>query len=171
MRWTHLCLSLLIVTTSLARLPAAETAAKPKVQGYAQQRVSEKLDRGVVATRVDGGKVYVSWRLLDSDPKDVAFDVFRIDRSDTAKYQINKDVVATPEKLNKEPIRQTTDFIDTAAPAGRWLPVHCVHCRPAGRPARHARPGHLQRCCQALPIDQTPGRLHLSKSRHWRPRR
>jgi len=66
----------------------------------------ERLDRGVVARAVGEGKVYVGWRLLASDPKDVAFDVYRAERG---KGRV---------KLNQEPIRRTTDFLDAAAPKG-----------------------------------------------------
>ena len=59
----------------------------------------ERLDRGLVARPVDGGKVYVGWRLLQSDPADVAFNVYR--RTGEGK----------PVKLNAEPIRKTTDFM------------------------------------------------------------
>jgi rhamnogalacturonan endolyase len=51
----------------------------------------EMLDRGVVAINQGGGKVFVSWRLLATDPDDVAFDVFANDR-----------------KLNDQPIKDVT---------------------------------------------------------------
>ena len=38
---------------------------------------TEKLDRGVVAVRQADGKVFVSWRILRSDAKGEAFDVYR----------------------------------------------------------------------------------------------
>ena len=38
---------------------------------------TEALDRGVVALRQSDGRVFISWRLLRSDRKDEAFDVFR----------------------------------------------------------------------------------------------
>ena len=39
--------------------------------------ITERLDRGVVAVRQDDGKVFVSWRILRSDQKGEAFDVYR----------------------------------------------------------------------------------------------
>ena len=39
--------------------------------------VVESLSRGVVAVHQPDGKVYVSWRLLASDPDGVAFNVYR----------------------------------------------------------------------------------------------
>jgi len=49
---------------------------------------------------VAGGKVYLGWRLLESDPDGVAFNVYR------------EQFGAEPVKLNAEPIRRTTDFTD-----------------------------------------------------------
>jgi rhamnogalacturonan endolyase len=64
----------------------------------------ERLDRGVVARPIEGGKVYIGWRLLESDPGNVAFNVYR--------DQLGVGSV----KLNAEPIRRTTDFIDPLPP-------------------------------------------------------
>jgi len=66
----------------------------------------EPIDRGTVARRLEDGRVYVSWRLLKSDPADIAFNVYR--KSDDAQ----------PVKLNVQPIRQTTGFIDPHSPKG-----------------------------------------------------
>jgi rhamnogalacturonan endolyase len=37
----------------------------------------EKLDRGLVALQRKDGSVFLSWRLLDSDPEDIAFEIRR----------------------------------------------------------------------------------------------
>ena len=56
----------------------------------------ERLDRGVVAVRQADGKVFVSWRTLKSDAKDMAFDVYR-----------------NGTKLNKKPLTEGgTWFVD-----------------------------------------------------------
>jgi len=80
---------------------AAEQAAS-----NGEPRSRERLDRGVIARTMAGGKVYVGWRLLASDPADVGFNVYRR----TAGQQ--------PVKLNEKPIRQTTDFVDSSAKKG-----------------------------------------------------
>jgi len=64
------------------------------------QRVMENLDRGIVAINQGSGKVYVSWRLLGTDPEDIAFNLYRVAG--------NKERV----KLNKQPLTRTTDFQD-----------------------------------------------------------
>ena len=40
------------------------------------QRVTDKLDRGLVAVKVTGG-VYLSWRILGEEYYDVAYNVYR----------------------------------------------------------------------------------------------
>jgi hypothetical protein len=74
-------------------------AEKPKIQGFAKERIQEKLNRGVIAIADENNKnVYVSWRLLQTDPADIAFDVYRSSG--------NRSV-----KLNSKPISTTTDFL------------------------------------------------------------
>ena len=41
------------------------------------QRQMEALDRGVVAVYQGAGRVHVGWRMLGTDPNDVAFNVYR----------------------------------------------------------------------------------------------
>ncbi len=75
--------------------------------GWAQERIEEKIDRGLNALVTAPGSVYLSWRLLKSDSADSAFNVYR-------------SVAGAPlEKLNSAPLARTTDFTDAAAPADR----------------------------------------------------
>lgn len=64
------------------------------------QRLMENLNRGVIAINQGGGKVFVSWRLLGTEPADTKFNLYRI----TGK--------AKPAKLNKEALTKGTNFID-----------------------------------------------------------
>jgi rhamnogalacturonan endolyase len=66
------------------------------------QYVPERLGRGVVAIR-SGSGVYVGWRLLATDPGDVAFNVYR------------STAGGPPSRLNRGPIAKTTDFVDETA--------------------------------------------------------
>jgi hypothetical protein len=87
---------------------AIDPLYKPGVPlGWAKERIEETLDRGLVALAPDGGRVYLGWRLLKTDPTDVAFDVYR------------QTAGAKPAKLNAQPLRSTTDFVDEQAPRGR----------------------------------------------------
>ncbi len=75
--------------------------------GWASERIEEKLDRGMLAMPVDGGRVYLGWRLLRSDPPGVAFNVYRSTAGGAAS------------RLNAQPIRTTTDFLDQSPALGR----------------------------------------------------
>ncbi|MHC4251885.1 MAG: rhamnogalacturonan lyase family protein, partial [Planctomycetota bacterium] len=101
---------------------------KPEVQGHARERVRERLDRGIVARPVEGGGVYVGWRLLDDDAAGVAFNVFR------------RTGRAPARRVNTRPITRTTDFVDRKPPPGEHAYfVRVVRGRRAGRPSREAR--------------------------------
>lgn len=75
--------------------------------GWSAERIDEKLDRGLIVLPVDGGKVYLGWRLLKEDATGTAFNVYRA------------TAAGEPVKLNNEPLRTTTDFVDTTAPLDR----------------------------------------------------
>lgn len=63
----------------------------------------EHLGRGVIAVNQGNGKVFVSWRLLGTDPEGTAFNVYRTGSG------------AEPVKLNASPITNATCFQDTLA--------------------------------------------------------
>lgn len=65
------------------------------------QRLMENLDRGVAAVRSADGKVFVSWRLLGTEPGDLAFNLYRTVENGKA------------EKINKQPVLKTTSFVDS----------------------------------------------------------
>ena len=70
------------------------------ILGWAEERIEEQLDRGMLAVAVVEGKVYLGWRLLKNDPENIAFNVYRSTAGGRAV------------KLNDEPLRTTTDFVD-----------------------------------------------------------
>ena len=86
--------------------PLPDPNRKPKVQGFAETRITEPLGRGLVAMPIDGGRIYVGWRLLKDDPKNIAFDVYR------------RTAGAASQKLNQAPLSQTTDFVDESPVTG-----------------------------------------------------
>lgn len=78
------------------------------------QRRMEYLDRGIAAVRNSDGKVFVSWRLLVSDPKDIAFNLYRV-RSD------GKGKKEKRRLLNPKPITRVTGFTDsTSSPSDSY---------------------------------------------------
>lgn len=72
-------------------------------QSLYAQRQMEKLGRGLVAVRQGGDSVYVGWRMLGTDPDDIAFNLYR----QTGK----QDAL----KLNKTPITDCTNYVDVQA--------------------------------------------------------
>jgi len=72
-------------------------APKPKVEGWASNRVTEAINRGLVALNTDNG-IYLSWRLLASDPENVTFNIFEVKEGNN------------PQKITKKAISETTDF-------------------------------------------------------------
>jgi len=64
------------------------------------------MGRGLVAQPIAEGRVYVGWRLLDTDPPDIAFHVYRQAGEGKAT------------RLSSAPVRKTTDFIDASPPKG-----------------------------------------------------
>jgi len=72
---------------------------KSLVEGWATQRVREPLDRGLIVQSLSEGIVYMSWRLLEEDPADISFTIYRKTEGKTIK-------------LNKKPITKTTDYLD-----------------------------------------------------------
>ncbi|MBC7874735.1 MAG: rhamnogalacturonan lyase [Ferruginibacter sp.] len=59
----------------------------------------EYLDRGVYAVSQGDGKAFVSWRLLGTEPNDLAFNLYRTTGNKTTR-------------LNKQPLTAATSFVD-----------------------------------------------------------
>lgn len=70
------------------------------IRANAQQQ-SEKLDRGLVAVRVNPSEVYLGWRLFNEDPENIGFNLY-------------KDGLL----CNETPIVKTTNFIDNSTGNG-----------------------------------------------------
>lgn len=89
MKWTGLIIGA-AYALGMASLCAATSAP----------RQMENLGRGVVAINQGEGKVFVSWRLLGTDPDGAAFNLYRATSG------------AQPVKLNAQPIATVTCFQD-----------------------------------------------------------
>ena len=64
------------------------------------QRQMENLDRGVIVVRTGTDSVYIGWRMLGTEPDEIAFNIYR--------QNANKKAV----KLNKRPIVECTNYVD-----------------------------------------------------------
>ena len=75
---------------------------------YSPTVKAETLDRGLVAVKTDKG-VFLSWRSLIDDPKELTFDVYRGDT-----------------KINDEPLKSKTNFTDPDGTTGVNYTVKAV---------------------------------------------
>ena len=124
--------------------------------GWATERIRESLDRGLVAMVAEGGRVHLSWRLLDTDPRDVGFNLYRRSSSGEAK-------------LTPRPIVTTTDFVDAAAPRDHGQAAWRVAAVVNGRELA-ASPGDVWAGAPLAGIqgDQAAGRRAQRRSRRDR---
>ncbi len=94
----HVLLWFGLMTTA----PASLGAGKDATSAGCKTRFVERMGRGLVAMPVEGGRIYVGWRLLSADPAGVGFNVYRSAGGGQAI------------KLNAKPITKTTDFVDAS---------------------------------------------------------
>ena len=78
------------------------------------QRMMERLDRGLVAVPVENG-VFLSWRLLATEPQETAFHVYR------------QDAAGDQRRLTSEPLVEGTNWLDET---GEWSEETRYFVRP-----------------------------------------
>jgi rhamnogalacturonan endolyase len=124
---------LLIATAALGGVLVVANAVDA-----APPRAAERLDRGLIASPAKGGGWLVSWRLLDSDARNVGFDVYRDGR-----------------RINRKPIVETTSFVDSSGSAAAHYTVRIAGARAprnAGTSAIMMPKGYL-----SIPLIPPPG--------------
>lgn len=131
---------------TIALTPWPEPKPKPRVEGHAKARVTEKIDRGLVALPSPDG-VHLSWRLLRDDPPGIAFHAYRSDGD------------AEPRRITEKPISQTTDFAHKGAaldPGARYF-VRAIADGTEGEPCPDAIRGDSAKGAAfiRIPIDGT----------------
>ena len=87
------------------------------------QRQMETLDRGLVAVYQGQGQVYLGWRMLGTEPDEIAFDVYRNDA-----------------RINAEPVADSTNFVDTSGGLNAAYTVRPVIEGTEGEPSAPVRP-------------------------------
>src|SRR5574344_643670 len=91
-------------------------ADKPVLETPENDRVTEALNRGLVASlATDSTSVYLSWRLLASDPNNAAFHVYRTVKG-KAKRLTSKPITATTDFIDKAPVAEATYRIELVVP-------------------------------------------------------
>ena len=90
------------------------------------QRRMEALGRGLVALRSTDGEVFISWRLLGTEPTDLAFNLYRTINNKT-------------EKLNKAPLTKGTNYTDDLSDSTSQR-TYFVKAITAGKEAESSKP-------------------------------
>ncbi len=85
------------------------------------QRQMENLDRGVVAVNQGNGKAYIGWRMLGTDPDNIAFNVYR-----------------NNTRVNSQPITESTNLVDNNGSTGATYTVRTVINGSEGEPSEPA---------------------------------
>ena len=109
----------------------------------AAERQMERLGRGLVAVHVGGGKVYAGWRLLGTDPEDIAFNLYRATGD------------GAPQKLNGQPLTGSTNFVDTTADLS-WRSTWSVRPVLGGREQEASRGAALEANAPVRPYLSIP---------------
>ncbi|MGC9326680.1 MAG: rhamnogalacturonan lyase, partial [Candidatus Hinthialibacter sp.] len=107
------------------------------------QRQMEYLGRGMAGIPLENQKVYLGWRLLGSDPENIAFNLYRSTDDET------------PVKLNAQPIVESTNFIDETADLSRKNSWHVVEVLD-GKEGRRGKPFTIPAHAAVLPYFSIP---------------
>ena len=75
-RWRKLLAAASLLSIGLVSALPQQTEADAAPAPAAQARQMESLKRGLVAVKTENG-VFVSWRLLGTEPSSVSFNVYR----------------------------------------------------------------------------------------------
>ena len=161
------------LTAYFAFIFIASTLVAPAV--VSAQYVMESLGRGVVAVRSTPTTVYVGWRLLGTDPAEIAFNIYRstdggtpveaepetaldddrFRRYDCVDMTRSNSYIVRPVRAGRELAPSAPATVRANAPIEQFLTV------PLQRPRRRRR----RRSCRGA--DQ---RLHLQPQRRERRR-
>lgn len=90
-----------VLATSFLLTEAVGQETTLKVPNYSKEMEKEKPGRGLIAIKQPDGKVSISWRYLETDPLDIAFDLFKQNKKGKAV------------KINTKPIIKSTYFTDS----------------------------------------------------------
>jgi len=85
------------------------------------QRQMENLGRGVVAVYQGNGRVYAGWRMLGTDPENIAFNVYR-----------------NNIRVNRQPITESTNLVDNNGSTSATYTVRAVINGSEGEPSAPA---------------------------------
>ena len=97
----------------------------------------EALGRGVVAIPQDGGKVFVGWRLLGTDPEDIGFNLYRSSGGTSARKVEPRAAQKRDEYCRRQrDSNETVSYFVREVRAGREGEASAPFRLPANAPAR-----------------------------------
>jgi rhamnogalacturonan endolyase len=102
-RWSRIGFPIGVAILLLFGLLGLNLPSNSQSSGPRPKRVMERLGRGVVAINQGDGKVFVSWRLLGTEPDEIAFNLYR------------KSGDGEVVRLNKQPLAKATCYQDAGA--------------------------------------------------------
>ncbi len=135
--------------------------------------VLERLSRGVTAIHQPDGRVFISWRLLATDPAGTAFNLYRTTAAgavtESGPFGSRPDALAGTVKLNAAPLTGPTWFVDAGARLERETKyiVRAVAAGAEGEPSSAftlpagAPPLPYHRVPLQTPAGYTPGDASL----------
>ncbi|HDQ26805.1 MAG TPA: carbohydrate-binding protein, partial [bacterium] len=88
---------------------------------FIEARQMERLGRGVVAVNLGSNNIFVSWRMLGTDPADIAFNLYR-----------------NSTRVNASPITNVTNYTDTSGSTSALYHVRPVIGGVEGEPSASA---------------------------------
>jgi len=93
----------------------------------------ENLGRGVVAVRSTTTEVFISWRVLGTDPPDTAFNLTARPAEERPRFSTPRPSLARPTSLTarRTSLRRTLTLCARSSSAWSKRPARLSHCRPA----------------------------------------
>lgn len=114
---------ILYLVTLVLLVGACGDCAQETVKGpnYGKGIVKEKLNRGLVAIHNGNGNVSLTWRYLETDPLDIAFDLY-IKGPDGHNVKINSEPVTSSTFYKVEAVDTNYDQVFSVVVAGQDEP-------------------------------------------------
>lgn len=122
----------------------ADGGANP-VDPPANARIMERLGRGLVAVNLGNGKVFISWRLLGTEPSDAGFNLYRATGT-AARSRLNTSgplTGATCWTDTAVDTSQSSTYTVALVVGGAEEPAGATVVLPAGAPVRQYLPVKL----------------------------
>lgn len=154
----------LLITLLILSVQTAAGSSQAEADGSAGPRLVENLDRGLIAVSAGEDQVFLSWRLLGTEPNTTTFDVYRrsgsagevrlnaavlsggtnytdssADLSEDNYYSVKSYVDGSPASVSQE------FLLPAGAPASNYfsIPLKNITANPSDYFVQHGWPGDL----------------------------